>query len=166
MTDQTASALDDDEATGNEDESERVRWPTRRLFILGSAGLAVVAGAGIGAGSWFGLAGDEGPAPQAPPTYLDLPEITVNLNTTGDHPRYLRINAALEFQDERVTDQIEPVLPRVLDTFQVYLRELRITDLEGSAGLYRLKEELVRRVNMAIHPAEIDGVVFKELIVQ
>jgi flagellar FliL protein len=50
--------------------------------------------------------------------------------------------------------------------FQVYLRELRPADLEGSAGTFRLKEELLRRVNMAVHPAKVDAVLFKELLVQ
>jgi flagellar protein FliL len=58
------------------------------------------------------------------------------------------------------------VLPRVLDAFQTYLREMRTTDLEGSAGLYRLRDELTRRVNVAIAPSRINAVLFKEIIVQ
>ncbi len=61
---------------------------------------------------------------------------------------------------------IEPRMPRVLDAFQVYLRELRPSDLEGSAGLYRLKEELLRRVNLAVYPASVDNILFKEILVQ
>jgi flagellar FliL protein len=58
------------------------------------------------------------------------------------------------------------VMPRVMDAFQTYLRELRPADLDGSAGLYRLKEELTRRVNLAISPARINAVLFKEIVVQ
>ena len=47
-----------------------------------------------------------------------------------------------------MVEQITPVMPRVMDAFQTYLRELRPSDLDGSAGLYRLKEELTRRVNL------------------
>ena len=54
------------------------------------------------------------------------------------------------------------MLTRVTDAFQTYLRELRPSDLEGSAGLYRLKEELTRRVNAAIEPARINAVLFKD----
>ena len=54
----------------------------------------------------------------------------------------------------------------VMDAFQTYLRELRPTDLDGSAGLYRLKEELTRRVNAAIAPNRINAVLFKEIVVQ
>ena len=61
---------------------------------------------------------------------------------------------------------IQPMLPRVMDTFQVFMRELRPQDLEGSAGLYRLKEEMMRRVNVAVYPARVDAVLFKELMVQ
>ena len=63
-------------------------------------------------------------------------------------------------------EKIQPLMPRVMDAFQTYLRELRPTDLEGSAGLYRLKEELMRRVNAAIAPSHINAVLFKEIVVQ
>lgn len=46
------------------------------------------------------------------------------------------------------------------------MRELRPSDLDGSAGMYRLKEELLRRVNMTVYPAKVDAVLFKELLVQ
>jgi flagellar FliL protein len=68
--------------------------------------------------------------------------------------------------DPHVVDQIKPLMPRVMDAFQTYLRELRPTDLDGSAGLYRLKEELTRRVNAAVSPNRITAVLFKEIVVQ
>ena len=40
--------------------------------------------------------------------------------------------------------RIEAVMPRIVDNFQIYLRELRLEDLRGSAGIYRLREELLR----------------------
>ena len=57
-------------------------------------------------------------------------------------------------------------MPRVIDNFQTYLRELRIDDLKGSAGMYRLREELLVRVNAAAAPAKITDVLFKEMLVQ
>jgi flagellar FliL protein len=57
-------------------------------------------------------------------------------------------------------------MPRIEDTFQVYMRELRASDLAGSAGMYRLREELLRRVNVAIHPARAEAVLFKDVVVQ
>ena len=98
--------------------------------------------------------------------FYDLPDMIVNLNSSGRQSRYLKIKVALEFGDPRVVDQIETVMPRIVDHFQVYLRELREDDLRGSAGLYRLKEELMIRVNQALRPAKIRDVLFKEMLVQ
>ena len=57
-------------------------------------------------------------------------------------------------------------MPRIVDNFQVYLRELRVEDLRGSSGLYRLREELLQRVNAAAAPAKVTDVLFKELLIQ
>ncbi len=73
---------------------------------------------------------------------------------------------ALEVADAEAAAKIDPVMPRVIDNFQVFLRELRVEDLSGSAGMFRLKEELVRRVNLAVAPAHVDDVLFKEMLIQ
>ncbi len=99
-------------------------------------------------------------------TYYDLPEITVNLATTNATVRYLKLRVTLQVANRGIVQMVEPHLPRIIDTFQVYLREMRTEDLSGSAGLYRLREELTRRINIAIAPEEIDDVLFQELIIQ
>ena len=78
----------------------------------------------------------------------------------------MKIKVVLEIGDPKVSEEVKPLLPRVEDAFQVFMRELRPSDLEGSAGMYRLKEELLRRVNMTVYPAKVDAVLFKELLVQ
>ena len=57
-------------------------------------------------------------------------------------------------------------LPRVSDEFNGFLRELRTDDLAGSAGAYRLRLELLRRVNLAIAPAQVNAVLIEEMMVQ
>jgi flagellar FliL protein len=108
--------------------------------------------------------------PKKPSAFVDLPEMTVNLAAGGsgqaERQYFLKMKIALEVNEQKVVTEIQPMLPRVLDTFQVYMRELRPQDLEGSAGLYRLKEEMMRRVNVAVYPARVDAVLFKELMVQ
>ena len=102
-----------------------------------------------------------------PATFVDLPDVLVNLsNTGGDRTQYLKVKIVLELPDATLVPQIQPLMPRVMDAFQTYLRELRPTDLDGSAGLYRLKEELTRRVNAAVAPNRITAVLFKEIVVQ
>jgi flagellar FliL protein len=108
----------------------------------------------------------EAPPPK-PPVFLDVPDILVNLaGTPGERVQYLKIKVVLEVKDEPLVEKIKPTMPRVMDIFQTYLRELRATDLAGSAGLFRLKEELTKRVNAAISPGQVNAVLFKEVVVQ
>lgn len=143
---------------------------SRKLMIMIAAGVLVIGGGG-GAGYYL-LAGKSkeahAPTVQAKPAvFIDVPEVMVNLSTAaGERTQYLKVKIVLELPDATATPQIQTTMPRVMDAFQTYLRELRPSDLDGSAGLYRLKEELTRRVNVAIAPSRINAVLFKEIVVQ
>lgn len=133
-------------------------------FIL----IGIVAALALGAGGYFFLLkGHKSEVAAAQKVlFYDLPDMTVNLSASPDRPQYLRVKVTLEVDNAHVIDAIKPVMPRVIDTFQTHLRELRVTDLEGSAGLFRLRDELTRRVNLAIAPNRIRAVLFRELVVQ
>lgn len=143
----------------------------RNLIIIAAAGLIVLLAAGAGL-YFFVFAGrgattDAAHAATSSTFIFNLPPMTVNLNDDGAQgDQFLKLTIALEVADESVMKEIQPRMAKVVDAFQVYLRELRKSDLEGSAGIYRLKEELRRRVNLAIFPAQVDTILFKELLVQ
>lgn len=98
--------------------------------------------------------------------FLKIPDMIVNLNTEDGPPRYLRLSVQLEFKNAADMAAVEQVMPRVVDQFQTYLRELRVKDLRGSAGIYRLQMELLNRVNQASYPVEVQGVLFQEILIQ
>ena len=98
--------------------------------------------------------------------FFDLPEILVNLNTGKRKSTFLKIRVSLELENAEDVARIEAVMPRIIDNFQVYLRELRVEDLKGSAGMYRLREELLTRVTLAAAPSKVSDVLFKEMLVQ
>ena len=98
--------------------------------------------------------------------FIDLDEMVVNLNTTERRQSLLKIKVSLEVAEQKDVAQIQELMPRVVDNFQTYLRELRLDDLRGSAGMYRLREELLTRINIAVEPAKVNAVLFKEMIVQ
>jgi flagellar protein FliL len=156
-----------------EDNTEGATAPKRKLplkLILMAVGGLVGLGA-LGGGGYFFFAGGKEHKPAVvtvkPAVFIDLPEVLVNLSNTGsERTQYLKIKIVLELADQAMMQQIQPVMPRLTDTFQTYLRELRPTDLDGSAGLYRLKEELTRRVNALIAPNKVNAVLFKEIVVQ
>jgi flagellar protein FliL len=98
--------------------------------------------------------------------FLKIPDMIVNLNSEDGSPRYLRLSVQLEFKTAEDMAAVEKVLPRVVDQFQTYLRELRVRDLRGSAGIYRLQMELLARVNQAAYPIEVQDVLFQEILIQ
>ena len=104
--------------------------------------------------------------PPAQAAFFDVPDIIVNIQTADSTPAYLKLSVSLELEKAESKAAIEPVLPRVVDQFQTYLRELRVEDVRGSAGVMRLKEELLRRVNLAVAPTPVHDVLLKEMIVQ
>jgi flagellar FliL protein len=142
-----------------------------KLIIMAVGLLAIVGG---GAATWFLFfkhGGDEEKhaeaAPPKPPVFVDVPDLMVNMaGAPGERVQYLKVKVVLEVKEEKQAEAIKPSMPRVTDIFQTYLRELRPVDLNGSAGLFRLKEELTRRVNAAVAPTPISAVLFKEIIVQ
>lgn len=167
---EAAKEAEEGAAEGEAAAAPAKKFGLKKVIIL-VAGLAVVGGGGFGAYKFFFAAKphhEEKPvAVVKPPAFYDLPEVLVNLSNPGaERTQYLRAKIVLEVADQATVDQIKPVLPRVLDAFQSYLREMRSTDLEGSAGLYRLRDELTRRVNVAIAPSRINAVLFKEIVVQ
>ncbi|MDP1585611.1 MAG: flagellar basal body-associated protein FliL [Bradyrhizobium sp.] len=164
-------AAPDDKPEGESEQPVKAkRKLSLKLIIIAVAGLAVLGGGGYGGYKFFaGAAVPEAPKEAAakPAVFVDLPDVLVNLsNTGGDRTQYLKVKIVLELPDAALVAQIQPLMPRVMDAFQTYLRELRATDLDGSAGLYRLKEELTRRVNVAVAPNHITAVLFKEIVVQ
>jgi len=151
------------------------KWSGKRIVFFIVLPLLVVI-AGGGAGVYFsGILGSKEPAPeeakkeaeaQHTAIFFDVPDLLVNLNTSGKRTSFLKLKVALELGKADDQKILEQVLPRVVDNFQVYLRELRAEDLRGSAGLYRLREDLLSRAQTAAAPAEVKDVLFKEMLIQ
>lgn len=149
----------------------------KKLLIAGAA-LIVVLLAGGGALMFFSGGGEEhhetakaehaDKMPDAPPqvAYFNLPEILVNIQTVEGASAYLKVSVALELVNEEEKASIEILAPRIIDYLQGYLRELRVDDLKGSAGIMLLKEEMLRRVTMAAAPYPVRDVLLKEMVVQ
>lgn len=141
----------------------------RKLVLFVIAPLLVL---GIGgAGTFIILDGGEEEhaeeVVEVPVQFFELPEMLVTLNTApGKRANYLKLVVSLEVQGAEGMAALEEQLPRVIDNFQVYLRELRVEDLSGSAGLYRLREELLTRVNTAVASGQVKDILFKEMLVQ
>jgi flagellar FliL protein len=135
------------------------------MFLLSGGEEEAVADAGHGAAH-----GAEGVHLEGVPhpVFLEVPDILVNVASGTDKPAFLKLSVSLELEgeEEPAKAAIEPVMPRVVDQLQTYLRELRVEDLTGSASVFRLKEEMLRRVNLAAEPVKVKDVLFREMIIQ
>jgi len=167
----------DEEGEDGEGEPPEKGSKKKLFIIIGLALLLVVGGA---AAAYFTgllqplidmIAGDgskteeQDTIPQDA-IFYDIPELLVNLSSAGRKSTFLKIRVSLELEKPEDVPEIERVMPRIIDNFQVYLRELRVEDLKGSAGMYRLREELLKRVGVAVAPAKIKDVLFKEMLIQ
>jgi flagellar FliL protein len=176
MSDATAEVDDEVDADENEDQPEgkkKLAGKKLVLFVILPVLLLLIVGGGGAA--FFLMSGDEEEAaaaaqaeqaPVAQVVFYDLPEMLVNLNAGGKRANYLKLKVALELEKPEDVEPWKAILPRVVDNFQVYLREMRLEDLNGSAGLMRLKEELLMRTNVAAGSIPIRDVLFKEMLVQ
>ncbi len=108
----------------------------------------------------------DGHGAAAGPAFLELPEFVVDLHGTGRRTNFLKLRLSLQVESEAERVKLEKLLPRIIDKFHIYLRELRVQDLRGSAGLYRLREELLTRANAVSDPIVISDVLFQEMLVQ
>ena len=172
---------EEEEGSDDEDEEEgasKKGGKGKLVIIVGVALLLVIGGAAAAyftglldplvemAGGGGGEEGDEQSVDSGEAIFYDLPELLVNLNTTGRKSVFLKIRISLELRNPDDVPTVEGMMPRIIDNFQVYLRELRIDDLKGSAGMYRLREELLTRVAAAAAPAKVRDVLFKEMLIQ
>ena len=109
--------------------------------------------------------------------FMDLPDIVANLNggprrtvlgaVRLARPRvFVKLKAKLELARPEDQAALQAAMPRLLDLFQGYLREMRPEELRGSGGTYRLREELLARTNLAAPPARATSVLFTEVLIQ
>jgi flagellar FliL protein len=149
----------------------------RKLVLLAAPVLLL----GLGAGLWFGgilppLLGGQSDAataeaaarePAVPqPAFVDVPEIISNLNAPGRRQSFVRVRARLEVARAEDVAAVNAAMPRMVDLFATYLREVRPEELRGSAGSHRLREELIARASIAVTPVRVTDVLFVEILVQ
>jgi len=161
-------------ADKTEEQTETVPSPSGRRKLLLLAGPLVLAG--LLAGLWFsgmlprwlGLSHPHAHTAQAAPQpiYVDLPEMVANLNGNPRRPSYIKVDARIEVASQQDAERVRQAMPRLQDMFLTYMREMRPEELRGSAGLYRLREELIARADAAAAPARITDVLFTQMLIQ
>lgn len=171
-----------EEAAPEGEEGEEGGAPKKKgsskLIIIILAALILIGGAGGGAFFFMNQGESEEETAEAVEpkeemkaqmqdiAFYEVPNIVVNLSSSNGIARYLKIKLTLELSSELDVPKLEKLMPRIIDDFQVYLRQLRVEDLQGSAGIYRLKEALLMRANQSASPIEVQNILFTEMLIQ
>lgn len=166
-----------EDGEGEDSEPAKKKMSGKKIVLFGVLPLLLLGGGGAGVffsgllggedeeGAEAEVAEAEEEVPRAV-VFYDLPEMLVNLNSGAQSSSFLKIQVSLELDNPESIPEVEAMLPRIVDNFQVYLRELRPEELSGTKGVVRLKEELLVRVNGAVEPIKVYDILFKEILVQ
>jgi len=98
--------------------------------------------------------------------FVNVPDIFVNLQSVKNREKFLKISSSFVVQNQEDADRVTAMMPKILNDFQIYLRDLRSTDLKGSQGLLRVKVQLLMRANTQVSPTRITDILFREILVQ
>ena len=145
----------------------------KKLIIIIAAALVLLLVGGGAAAYFMGMFGGkdahkeaEKPAVPVQATYVQLPDLLVNLSSSGRRSNFIKLKITLELEKALDEPRVKTMQPRIIDNFQTYLRDLRLEDLQGAQGLFRLREELLIRINAAVAPAKVTDILFQEMLVQ
>ena len=113
--------------------------------------------------------GAEATAPEMPTlsngrVITNLKTFVVNLRSSGGG-RVLRMEIQVESSKE-VAPHLDLNTPRLRDTILTAVSDYTFTELEGTDGKTRLRDELLTRINGAMAPMTIDQVYFTQFVVQ
>ncbi|MFS0850795.1 flagellar basal body-associated FliL family protein [Novosphingobium panipatense] len=98
-------------------------------------------------------------------SYIEVPPMMVNLRGGGAQSKFVKLRFVIVAAPGK-TDAVKARLPVVLDALQPFLRELRPDDLNGSAAVFRIKEEMMRRSTEALGKGMVRDVLIQDLIQQ
>ena len=146
----------------------------KKLIIIAAAVLVLILGGGSG-GAYFAGLFDYSPGAKGPTriAVIDLgesvmhefPQIKADLKTGKCRSPLLRTTFILLM---RSTDlkRVQAMELRITDAIRSYLRDRERSDLVGRKSEERMRFETTQIINDLIAPSKIQGILFKEFVLQ
>lgn len=98
--------------------------------------------------------------------FVEIPEILLNLRSATGKSSFLKITITVQSPNDEVGKVVDKLKPLLIDQYQEYLRGLDVEDLSGSAGIERIRSELLTRTNNVISPAKASNVLIPSMLIQ
>lgn len=99
------------------------------------------------------------------PTF-DLGEFTLNLLSSPNQRRYIRMQIVLEAGNKKVITELEQRTPQIRDAIISIVRSRTAEDLSTQAGMESLRLDILRAMNGLVSKGEVTDVFFIDLIIQ
>jgi len=159
----------------NEDEAQEAEPKKRsKLPLLIGFVLALVGGGGgffaVKSGMILSSPDDKTQAettveePDALPDVVFLPVdplvVSLGRNSRND---YLRFRAQLEVHS-KFQGEVTSIMPRVVDVLNGYLRAVDIRDLEDPSALFRLRAQMLRRIQIVTGEGRVRDLLVMEFV--
>jgi flagellar FliL protein len=103
--------------------------------------------------------------PNAPPIFMEIEDITVNLADVEDS-KFLRAKIKLEVRNEEAQARIEANMVKVMDLVITELSSKKFEEIRTPQGKYALKEDLTYRLNKLLGGKPIKNLYFTDFVSQ
>ena len=157
---------------GDKSDKAKAKGGKGKILVIAAAAVLVLL---IGGGAaFFLLSGSDKaskkakvdlPPPPGPMTTYSFPKVLADLKTGKCRSPYLSMRFMVEV-GKNYTKVIQKKQPKLLEGVQLHLRSLERQDLVGKVGSDRLRADIFNIINRMIKPGKIEGVIFKEFILQ
>ena len=94
--------------------------------------------------------------------FVPITPLIVTLSPGGG-ARHLRLSAELEIEKTHLND-VQMLMPRILDVLNGYLRAVAVTDLESPAALVRLRAQMLRRIQIVTGEGRVRDFLVTEFV--
>lgn len=162
--------LDDEDGDGDGDKEngKAKAGKKKKIIIIASVVLLLLIGGGGGA-AWF-LMGPPSKQKSAEldlgqPVSVDMPVVRTDLKTGACRAPFVKFEFSVQLSSNDV-ELLNAVQPQVMDSIRTHLRDQERQDLVGKQGTLQLKSDLAAIINNMIRPAQVRGILFKDLLLQ
>ena len=125
--------------------------------------LFLVVSAVVGCGAFFLFFSSSG-GEVVGPRFYPLETFEINLTPgLSQNVKILKLKLSIELDDSVAMEDLVVNMPRIRDVIHTFLYGIRESDVENSASIHYLREELFIRINNVV---KIKSVLFENLVVQ